>query len=161
MNIEGPFKKLLEFNTKLEDPNLSIGPESTLKSLLDKISQSEYYHSSIFTDVELNLLYRISKWPQDLLIPFLDTLRMFLVHPASFTLFNKYIDMFSKLFEVLKNGIETQKILVLRILNNMFNHDLNRQLMIKKRQEVLDNVSVYLDSENNNIRSAVVSLLFK
>jgi hypothetical protein len=165
MNIEGPFKKLLENNSKLEDQSLTIGNENTLKSLLDKISQSQFYHSSTFTEAELKLLLKLSKWPLDLLIPFLDTLRMFFVHPASHVLFtsNKYSceEIYSKLIEVLKNGIDTQKILVLRILNNLFIRDLTKVYMIKKRQDVLDNASVYLDSENNNIRSAVVSLLFK
>jgi hypothetical protein len=166
MNIEGPYKKIVELGSKIEDQNLAIGNEKTLKSLLEKISQSQFYHSSTFTDVELALLIRLSKWPLESLIPFLDVMRMYLVHPASHVLFNNVNkhnaeEIYSKLIEVLKNGSDTQKILVLRIFNNMFIHDLNRTYMTGKRQDVLDNASVYLDSENSNIRSAVVALLFK
>jgi hypothetical protein len=162
MNVEGPFKKFLEFNSKLEDSNLTIGNDATLKSLLDKIAKSEFYHSSTFTDIELALLLKLSKWPLENLIPFLDTLRMFFIHPRSGVFLSKAGDeILSKLFDILKIGTDTQKILVLRIFNNMFLQEESRNFLIKKRQEILDNASVYLDSENTNIKSALIALLFK
>ena len=164
MNTDGPFKKLLEFNLKISDPSLQLTNEKELKTLLDKISQTEFYHSSTFNESDLTVISKLNKWEMEFKIPFLDTLRMFLIHPASNSLFkNQYLgeNVYSNLVETIKSGSDTHKILVLRILNNMFINPQNRSFMIKMRQDVLDNASVYLDSENANIRSAVISLLFK
>ena len=80
-------------------------------------------------------------------------------------------DMFQKIgggvqeltliMEVLKNGSEVQKILVLRILNNMSLNESCRMYMQERRGEILDANSVFLDSENKMIRSALVGLFFK
>jgi hypothetical protein len=102
------------------------------------------------------------KWQTEYLIPIIDTFRMALLHPASNAFLYKHGNaIISKLLEVLKNGSDTHKIIVLRLFNNMFISQNNRQVMLKNRSDILDSASVYLDSENNNLRSAIVSLLFK
>ncbi len=133
-----------------------------MKQLLDKVKKSEFYHSSTFTENEINVWIKMLKWQNEHLIPIIDTFRMILIHPASNGFLYKHGNaIISKLLEVLKNGSDTHKILVLRAFNNMFISQNNRQLMLKNRSDILDSASVYLDSENNNLRSAIVSLLFK
>ncbi len=153
-------KKIIEFNEK-------VGEESAVnidhvKQLLDKIKKTEFYHSSSYTENEISVLIKLLKWQPDYLIPVIDTLRMALIHPASNAFLYKHGNtILAKLLESLKNGSDTLKILVLRAFNNMFISQNNRQVMLKNRSDILDSASVYLDSENNNLRSAIVSLLFK
>ncbi len=153
-------KKITEFNEKLgEDSAVNL---EHVKQLLDKIKKTEFYHSSTFTENEISVLINLFKWQSDYLIPVIDTFRMALIHPASNAFLYKHGNIIlARLLESLKNGADTHKILVLRVFNNMFISQNNRQVMLKNRSDILDSASVYLDSENNNLRSATVSLLFK
>ena len=153
-------KKITEFNSLVGD-ELAVNMDH-VKLLLDKIKKTEFYHSSTFTENEISVMIKMFKWQTEYLIPIVDTFRMALIHPASNAFLYKHSNtILSKLLEVLKNGSDTHKILVLRVFNNMFISHNNRQIMLKNRSDILDSASVYLDSENANLRSAIVSLLFK
>ena len=55
----------------------------------------------------------------------------------------------------------TIKILVLRCLCNLFNNEYSKSLLtITKKDEILNILSGLQDSDNKNIRSGIVSLLF-
>lgn len=132
---------------------------------MDNIKKTQFYHCSTFSENELNTFTKIlGSWPLEHIIPYLDIFRMFLLHPRSNELFKKLgggIQEYTRFLQILNNGTDNQKILVLRILNNFFNAEGGRLLALSKRQEILDNASNYLDSSNKNIRSAIVGLIFK
>lgn len=169
INVEGPMKKFIEFNSQLAGNNdtrvLNNQQLEHLKVFLKTLGSVQFYHTSNFSQNELDIFTKIiGRWSLDQLTPYLDVFRMFLLHPRSNDVFSKIgggVQEMTVLNEVLKNGSDVQKILVLRILNNMFINEASRIYMVEKRQDILDNASVYLDSENKNIRSALVGLLFK
>jgi phospholipase A-2-activating protein len=169
INTDGPLKKIIEFNTLLIENKSSqalTNPQiESIKNFLKTISNVQFYHTSNFNSNEIELFCKILvSWPDEYSVPLLDLFRMFLLHPRSNDLFQKIgggVGEVAYLLNVLKTGTEIQKILVLRSLNNMFIYDASRTFMIDKRQEMLDNASVFLDSENKNIKAAVVGLLLK
>lgn len=169
INTEGPLKKIIEFNTNLASSShphaMSNQQIEFIKSFLKKLGSPQFYHTSTFSQNEVDTFIKIlGRWPNEYIIPYLDTFRMFLLHPRSNDLFQKIgggVQELTLILEILKTGSEVQKILVLRILNNMFINEGSRIFMAEKRQEMLDNSSVYLDSENKNIRNAIIGLLLK
>ena len=90
---------------------------------------------------------------------------MYLMHPESGLLFKQIGGGIEQLAILLKNIKESQnntiKILVLRCLCNLFNNDYSRSLLtLTKKDEILNILSNFQESDNKNIRSGVISLLF-
>lgn len=88
---------------------------------------------------------------------------MFLLHPKSQDLFKKMgggIYEYTRFLEVLKNGSDVSKILVLRIFSNMFLNEHSQLFLKNKRSDLLDNVANLIDSENKTLRSAISALLY-
>jgi hypothetical protein len=166
INVEGPFKKIGEINTNL-DPSIQLLSHQIkhLELLLDKIKKVQFYHSTTFTDQEINLLLNtLSSWPLEHNIPFLDILRMFVLAPKSQESIRKSgvgSLMLNNLLKIFENGNEIQKILVLRIFNNMFVNELYRHVILEKRQDILASTSSVIDSTNRNIRGSFAGLLYK
>jgi hypothetical protein len=169
INTEGPYKKILEFNnnlTSINDPRaLDNSQLEHIRTFLETIKKIQFYHTSSFNDNEIVTFTRtLSRWPIENLIPYLDSFRMYLLHPKSNELFMKIgggVQELSHFLEILKNASEIHKILIVRILNNMFLHESSRVFMNDKRQDILDGISFYLDTENKNLRNSIIRLLYK
>ena len=79
VSIEGPRKKLLEFNDELKIYNeheLKI-----LESVLETLKNKSFYHSSRFLKQELEVIKKLLRFPSEKAFPGLDLYRMFLMHP--------------------------------------------------------------------------------
>ena len=169
LNTEGPLKKIIEFNSTLIANNdtgaLSNSQLEAIKNLLKTLGSVQFYHTSNFNPSELELFFKaFTNWPMDYLLPILDIFRMFLLHPRSNDVFQKIgggVGEIAFILNVLKSENGILQTLVLRSLNNMFINEASRTYMIDKRQEMLDNVSVFIDSESKNIRAGVIGLLLK
>jgi len=171
VNAEGPIKKIKELNDKIEenDPNNKKLQEYQIKlieKVIKTIGNKNYYHNSKFGDLELKEFMNLfTAWHDDLLIPVFDTFRMYLLHPESGLLFKQVGGGIEQLAILLKNIKETSnniiKILVLRCLCNLFNNDYSRSLLtVTKKDEILNILSGLQESDNKNIRSGIISLLF-
>ena len=169
INVEGPVKKIEQINEALlrsNDPNqLSPAELEVLKKFINIIGKTHFYHTSTFAPKEIELFTKkLGRWSSENIIAYLDSFRMFLLHPRSNDLFQKIgggIQELTLFLEFLKSESDVHKILVLRILNNMFINESSRILMFEKRQYILDSVSGFIDSENKNLRSALCKLLYK
>ena len=171
VNAEGPIKKITELNNKLEenDPNNKKLKDYQLKligKVINTIGNKNFYHNSKFEDMELKeFLNLFTAWHGDYLIPVFDVFRMYLIHPESGLLFKQMgggIEQLTILLYNIKNSNNiTIKILVLRCLCNLFNNEYSKSLLtITKKDEILNILSGLQDSDNKNIRSGIVSLLF-
>ena len=152
--------------TRTNDPNqLTPGELEIIKKFINILGKTHFYHTSTFTPKDIELFTKkLGRWSSENIIAYLDTFRMFLLHPRSNDLFQKIgggIQELTVFLEILKNESDIHKILVLRILNNMFVNESSRILMFEKRQDILDGVSVFIDSENKNLRSALCKVLYK
>lgn len=163
--------KLLEFNAKLaeseETKELCLSPteETYIKRFSGVIANTAYYHNSLINEQDYLLLTaKLKTWPNNYIIPMLDFYRMFFIHPRSHDFFKKSGEGINELVSMLnrfKDCNDNSKILILRILNNFFAQEYPRVFICEKRNMVIEAISICIDSENNHIRSAISSLLFK
>ena len=171
INADGPIKKIIEINNKI-DPNDQTNKKledyqiKLIEKVIRTIGNKNFYHNSKFGELELKeFLNLFTKWHDDLLIPVFDVFRMYLMHPESGLLFKQAGGGIEQLV-ILLNSIKTTsnqtiKILVLRCLCNLFNNEYSKQLLtITKKEEILNILSGLQDSDNKHIRSGIVSLLF-
>lgn len=169
VNTDGPLKKINEINNTLVQNNDPKALNNTqlqqLSNIMDVLKKGQFYHTSSFNENEINTFTKVlGRWNMENIIPYLDTFRMYLLHPRSNDLFSKIgggVQEYYHFVEILKSGSDTQRILILRIFNNMFINESIRIFMNDKRPDILDNVSVYLDSENKNLRNGIIGLLYK
>lgn len=135
------------------------------KRLSETIKNTQFYHNSQIGENDYSLLVtKLTTWPNDYIIPLLDLFRMFFLHPRSHDYFKKTgsgLNELSNILDRFKNGSDNIRILVLRILNNYFYNEYPRVFICERRNQVLEAVSSFMDSENKNIRSGIASLLFK
>jgi hypothetical protein len=83
INVDGPKKKLLEFNQELGGI-LSEQDLTLLDSLLELIKNKAFYHSSKVSKQGFELIKKLlTKFPSAKAFPALDIYRMFLMHPHS------------------------------------------------------------------------------
>jgi hypothetical protein len=171
VNSAGPIKKIKELNDKIEenDPKNKKLQEYQIKlieKVITTIGNKNFYHNSTFGEMELKeFLNLFTSWHDDLLIPVFDVFRMYLMHPESGLLFKQVGGGIEQLAILLKNIKETNnntiKILVLRCFCNLFNNDYSRSLLtVTKKDEILNILSSLQESDNKNIRSGMISLLF-
>ena len=171
VNSEGPIKKINELNSKIEenDPvnkKLQDYQLKLISKVITTIGNKNFYHNSSFGDMELKeFLNLFTAWHGDYLIPVFDVFRMYLIHPESGLLFKQMgggIEQLTILLHNIKNNNNiTVKILVLRCLCNLFNNEYSRSLLtVTTNDEILNILSDLQDSDNKNIRSGMISLLF-
>ncbi len=143
----------------------SEAEKSFFKRFSDVLKNTQFYHNSTIEEKDFNLLTaKLTTWPNEYVMPFLDYFRMFLLHPRSHDFFKKTgsgLAELGSLLERYKNGSDNIKIITLRILLNYFYYEYPRVFIAGRRQSVLELVSIVLDSENKNIRSGIASLLYK
>lgn len=94
INVDGPKKKILEFNSELNI--LNEAELVVLDSLLELIKNKAFYHSSKCSKHGFDLMKKmLNRFPSDKVFPVLDVYRMFLMHPQS-----------SEHYKVFEAGIE-------------------------------------------------------
>ena len=171
VNSEGPIKKITELNSKIQenDPNNKKLQDYQIKlisKVITTIGNKNFYHNSTFGEMELKEYLNLFKsWSGDNLIPVFDVFRMYLIHPESGLLFKQVgggIEQIAILLQNIKNSNNiTIKILVLRCLCNLFNNEYSKSLLtVTKKDEILNILSGLADSDNKNIRSGIITLLF-
>jgi hypothetical protein len=159
----------VEINSKFvntESYFLSENEIKSLKTILDTIKNTQFYHTSSFSDSDLNLLNKkLGYFPDEYIIPYLDCFRMFLLHPRSNDMFRKMgggYGEYAKLTELLKRtSNDNVKTLILRIFSNLFLNEASRNLLSTKRSELFDILANLIDSENKTVRGALVAVFFK
>ena len=162
INVEGPKKKVLEFNQEL---NLLNEAELVLlDSFLDLIKNKQFYHSSKLSKQGWDLLKKLLKFPADKAFPCLDLYRMFLLHPNSsehFKVFEYGLEILQILVSFLKDSPVTTQMMALRCLANLFSNTSSRYMLQSKRQFVIDHISHYLVSDNKQLRHAAITIILK
>lgn len=165
INVEGPKKKILEFNANLQV--LSTQQELDLfESLLELIKNKAFYHSSKVSKQGFEIFKKmLTKFPSDKAFPVLDLYRMFLLHPHSsehYKVFETALEYLNILVGHLKDpsaGQPTQ-LVALRCLVNLFNNSASLYCLQQKRQWIVESASPFLyTADNKNIRQAAATLL--
>ncbi|CDW75382.1 transducin family protein wd-40 repeat family protein [Stylonychia lemnae] len=159
--IDGPKKKLLEFNS--ETQIMDAKEIETLDSLLELIKNKAFYHSSKVSKQGYELVRKILKFPCDKAFPSLDIYRMFLMHPSSsenFKVFETGIESLSLLISYIREQSSPQatQLMGLRCIVNLFKYPSPIFILKSKRQFIVDNIAHLIQSDNKNVRNALITI---
>jgi hypothetical protein len=162
-------KKIVEFNSKFESTEpffLSEIEIKSVKTILDTIKNTQFYHTSTFSDSDVNTFNKkLGFFPDEFIIPYLDCFRMFLLHPRSIDMFRKMgggYGEYARLTDILKKTTnDSVKTLILRIFANLFLNEASRNILSSKRSELFDILANLIDSESKTVRGALVAVFFK
>lgn len=149
---------------KLQDENLKTqfldeqGMKS-LNSLLKKVKETQFYHTTKFTDLEKQCLSLLFKFGYEVFI--FDICRMICLHPSANELFKgeTIVYLFSLCLKGVTSDVDNVKIISMRTLVNIMSVESGRIFIMNKRQELLDTISVNIDSLNKNIKNALAAML--
>jgi hypothetical protein len=169
VNIDGPLKKIIEFNATFDKSApfyLTEIEVKAIKTMLETIKNSQFYHTSMFSEPEINIMHKkLGYFPEENIIPYLDIFRMFFLHPRSQDMFKKMgggFAEYARLTELLKNtSYENVRVLCLRVISNMFMHEATRNLLSAKRSEIFDVLANFIDNENKLVKGSLISVFFK
>jgi hypothetical protein len=133
INVDGPKKKLIEFNNELKI--LDEKEITLLDSLCELIKRKEMYHSSKVSKPGFDLIRKLLKFPVDHAFPSLDLYRMFLMHPHSSEHYKVYeigLEYVFILIDYVKEQASTQntQLMALRCIANMFNNNASMQIAL-------------------------------
>ena len=143
--IDGPKKKLLEFNDSLAI--LNPNELKVLDEVLETIKNKAFYHSSKFSKQEYDVVKKLLKFPADKAFPSLDIYRMFLMHPGATENYKVYetgIENLSALIGYLGDSPQPTQLMVLRCLANLFKHPASIFVLTQKRQFVVDHTAGFI-----------------
>jgi hypothetical protein len=133
INVDGPKKKLLEFNNEIN--LLNENELKILDDLLDMLKNKQFYHSSKLHKLGYDLVKKLFRFPADKIFPVLDIYRMFLMHPGSsenYKVFENALEFIGTFISYLRDESlnETTKMLVLRCFANLFNNNASKYVAL-------------------------------
>lgn len=147
IKVEGPKKKILEFNASanfLEPKELKVF-EALCVVLEDR---SKFYMTKV-NDYMSELLDKLIQLPVDKVFPCLDLYRIFLCHPDATCHSKKFEEGAHHLFSILnhvndKSASDPCKMLGLRCLVNMFKEQSTIFVLKAKAEKVIETVAPHL-----------------
>ncbi|RLN14969.1 hypothetical protein BBO99_00006574 [Phytophthora kernoviae] len=150
---------LRQFNDKMtESKDTAVLIDSQLIALdqiIHTVQDTAFYHSSTFAPAEIATLRSVlSRWPAKYVFPTLDMLRLVLVHPQGPSALGE-TGLDSLVTQVLSFGLQAgpkegedaipvaTRMLSLRVLSNMFLHDVSRKAVLAHKSDVLSKLSSF------------------
>lgn len=147
--------KLKEFNTKVCDGNLML----TEHELEEFISLGK---GNSIKPEDLNILLKLLQWPDDIIFPILDLVRMAVKYENNNRIIStEHCDILMeklKYFIGEKCPVINNTIVALRTLTNLCLHEPGEELVFKNRFDILENITS-LRNLNKNAQIAVSTLL--
>ena len=162
VKIEGPKKKILEFNEAgkfFDDKELK-----QFEQLCLALQAKEKFHDTKVNDYGSKILDKIISLPVDQVFPGLDIYRIFLTHPDASCHYKKFEEGANHVYTVTgvlkdKNAGDPAKMLALRCLVNMFKEQTAIFVLREKREKVIEAICGHLGNAKANIREAAVTAL--
>ncbi|XP_020216388.1 phospholipase A-2-activating protein [Cajanus cajan] len=170
--FDGILKKITEFNKALqsdqEKQNLSLTElnVSRLGAIVKILKDTSHYHSSKFADSDIALLINLlQSWPNAMIFPVIDIVRMLVLHPDGAILLQKHFEAENDiLMEVIKKvtvnpTIPANLLTSIRAVTNLFRNSCYSNWLQKHRSEILDAFSSCSSSSNKNLQLSYSTLL--
>ncbi|XP_059314154.1 uncharacterized protein LOC132064980 [Lycium ferocissimum] len=170
--FDGILKKVSEFNNTLLSDSaqkhmaLTEADMSRLASILHVLKDTSHYHSRKFSDDDVAMVLKLLKtWPQTMLFPVIDILRMIILHGHGADVLSKHIKNANDvLMELIKkvttsSPLPANLLTSVRALTNSFKNGSYHGWLLKHRAEVLDAYSTCYLSTNKNVQLAYSTLI--
>ncbi|KAM8962208.1 phospholipase A-2-activating protein [Pelodytes ibericus] len=153
--------KLKELNDSA--PEEQKMPEEDLMRLEKLLTLAVNPSEEVATAQQLDTLWRAINWPEEIVFPALDVLRLSIKHPTVNEMFcnDKEGSQFSNyLFKLMHpGGRHANQLLALRTLCNSFSYKPGTQLMMSQRDTVITKAIELKAVSNKNIHVALATLL--
>uniref|UniRef100_V9KFS5 Phospholipase A-2-activating protein n=1 Tax=Callorhinchus milii TaxID=7868 RepID=V9KFS5_CALMI len=162
-NVTQIMGKVMELNENtLTEQKLSSDDLQMLEKLLSIISNPSTLETP--TTQQLDVLWKAAQWPEDILFPVLDILRLAVKHPAVNEHFcsENYRTQFSNylLNKINLQGKPANQMLILRTVCNCFaSGSHGSKLMMSLRETVLSQAIEMRGASNKNIHIALATLI--
>ncbi|NWX77657.1 PLAP protein, partial [Alca torda] len=152
---------------KLKELNGSASEEHKLTEddliILEKLLSATCNNSSETpTAQQLQTLWRAVNWPEDIVFPALDILRLSVRHPTvneNFCSEKDHVQFIILLLKFLNpNGKQANQLLALRALCNCFVNQAGQKLMMEQRGEIMTQAIEMKSGTNKNIHIALATL---
>ncbi|KAG9130365.1 hypothetical protein Leryth_004346 [Lithospermum erythrorhizon] len=169
--FDGILKKILEFNETLfsdsERHHLSFTEVDTsrVSAIITVLKDTSHYHCSKFSDIDVTLVLKmLTIWPNEMLFPVIDVLRMMILHPDGATVLLKHVDVENDIFlglikRVTENPLPANVLTCIRVVTNLFKSSSYHGWLQKHRGEILDAFSNCSSSSNKNIQLSYSTLI--
>lgn len=159
--FDGPLGKIKQFNSQLppgDEAALGDKDVVNLDIIFNKLKQTSRYHTSTFLQDEFSVIGKLLKWPQNLLWPVLDFIRMFVLHPegAKYFLltsnnFSNLLDLTAKMSKSAESNDTNDKSslcvsLLFKTISNIFMFESLRTHIVNFEERILDLISDSLES---------------
>ena len=144
-----------------------------LDQIVSTIQDTAFYHSSTFKASEMAILILVlDQWPVKYVFPVLDLVRLVLVHPHGPEAINE-ARLKSLIPRILRLGVEneplegekgtlmTTRMLVLKVLANMFLHDEARAVLVAHKTDVLNTLPSFLTYHHKLVALSFSTVLLK
>lgn len=166
IKIEGPKKKILEFNGThnfMNEKDLKV-----FEGLCTVLEDKNKYHTTKINDYQSQLLDKLigtqDRLPVEICFPMLDLYRIFLCHPDVACHFKKFEEGANHVTAICyplrdKNAGDPAKMLALRCLVNMFKEMTAIFVVKEKYEKVIEAVTPHLSNPKTNIREAAITVL--
>ncbi|XP_075581932.1 phospholipase A-2-activating protein isoform X4 [Pelecanus crispus] len=155
------------FTGKLKELNGSANEEHKLTEddliILEKLLSATCNTSAETpTAQQLQTLWRAVNWPEDIVFPALDILRLSVRHPTvneNFCGEKDHVQFIILLLKFLNpNGKQANQLLALRALCNCFVSQAGQKLMMEQRDEIMTQAIEMKSTHNKNIHIALATL---
>ncbi|KAF9620246.1 hypothetical protein IFM89_010981 [Coptis chinensis] len=167
--FDGILKKIKEFNSALladaKDSALTEPEMSRLEAVVKILKDTSHYHISTFADVDIALLLKLLiSWPDAMIFPVIDVLRMTILHPNGASLLFKHLkDGNDIVMETIKKvttapaGV-ANLLTTIRAVTNLFKHSFFHEWLRRHRIEILDAFSS-CSTSNKNVQVSYSTLV--
>ncbi|XP_040273113.1 phospholipase A-2-activating protein isoform X1 [Bufo bufo] len=138
-------------------------PEDDLITLDKLLSLIVNISRETATAQQVDTLWRAVKWPEDIVFPALDILRLAVKNPTVNEMFcseREGIAFINYLFQVMRpGGRQANQLLALRTLCNCFSVDAGAKFMMSQRDRVIAKSMELKSVSNKNIHTALATLI--
>ena len=161
VKVDGPKKKILEFNTAsafMDAKELKV-----FDALCLTLENKDNYYKTKINDYMSELLDKLIQLPTDKVFPCLDLYRIFLCHPDATCHSKKYEEGSHHVSSICahlreKSAGDPAKMLALRCLVNMFKEQPWIFVLKGNAERVIEAVSPHLSNPKTNVREAAITV---
>ncbi|KAF2076629.1 hypothetical protein CYY_002058 [Polysphondylium violaceum] len=169
-NSDALITKVVEFNAQLasnpdtSSVSLDDNEINLFKDILRILKETSRYHSSQFSDIQYEIIFRMLRWPEDKVYAPLDVVRLLVLHSNASKTFEQLIiqqqripssqNIIQRLLNIPANTTNlNNQILLLKIFTNIHRHDTLRKFLTPQLiSQLLDRFGkqIYYQIKNTN-----------
>ncbi|XP_065832273.1 phospholipase A-2-activating protein-like [Oscarella lobularis] len=158
INPAAVFRKLVEFNETLTG-RLSETELQTVDAILEASSDLEKL-TPLVNDQSTSVLWKILCWPDDIVFPGLDVLRMVVrCLPGNQLMCARGAEFLERLIQLLTVDNSAANMLSLRVLANLFAHSVGTTLLCCNVDQILVHLEYVVENSNKGAQVALSTVL--